>query len=129
MDMLGQGAEWLARMRTKFASRCVTYQRGNSSASVRATPGRSTREVDDGNGLYTTVETRDELVEACELVLDGVRTLPAAGDRILEHNGVAWVVTSPAPGEDCYRFTDAYRNELRIHLAKVEDPAETPEGA
>lgn len=124
MDLLGQGAAWLAATRTNYASRPVTYQRGGSSITVRSTPGRTTREVPDSNGLYTTVEIRDEIVNVGDLVIDGAASEPQAGDQIVDDAGVTWLVSAPSVNEAPWRYTDAYRNEFRIHLNKLDDPAE-----
>jgi hypothetical protein len=67
-------------------------------------------------------ESRDFLLLAADLVLDGTSTLPQRGDRIYESQGdqtYVYEVTAPAK-EPCWRYSDPYRKTLRIHTKQVE---------
>ena len=120
-NLLKQGAAWLARTQARHAAEVVTYLRGEASVRVRATVGRSEFEVDDGAGTLTRSQTRDYLVPAGELVLDGAATEPQPGDRIVEgplDAGQAYEVRPP-PGVPAWRWSDDFRTTLRIHTRYV----------
>jgi hypothetical protein len=103
-------------------TRTVIYQRGSMSVEVPATVGRTEFETVDEHGLVVRTESRDFLVLADHLVLDGERALPKPGDRISEPSGnleFVYEVMAPA-GEPVYRYSDPYRKALRIHTKLIE---------
>ena len=125
-DLLETASAWLDGMRTKHASRPVTYQRGQATAVVSAGIGRTTFQVDNGTGVVETFESRDFLILAADLVLGGLATLPQAGDRIREagsaggQGGTSYIYEVLAPGnEPAWRFSDPYRRTLRIHTKQI----------
>jgi hypothetical protein len=116
-DLLEQAASWLGRMRSAHLSRAVTYTRGDDSAQIAATVGRTEFQVDDGYGVIQTWQSRDYLVAAVDLVLAGETVQPRRGDRITDGGAVYEVL---APGkEDVFRFSDPYGVTLRIHTKVV----------
>lgn len=116
-DILERGSNWLEDQRVAHASRSVEYQRSESSVEVPASIGRTVFEIDGGVGILERTESRDFLVPAVSLVLDGTQTLPERGDRIRETIGtVTFTYEVMAPGkEPPWRYSDAYRRTLRIH--------------
>lgn len=120
-DILERGSNWLEDQRVAHASRPVTYQRGASSVDVPASIGRTEFEIDNGVGILERSESRDFLVPAADLVLDGAQALPERGDRIRETIGtVTFLYEVMAPGkEPPWRYSDAYRRTLRIHTKLV----------
>ena len=116
-DILEGASAWLDAQRLKFMSRVVGYHRGSDSVEVRAAIGKTTFEVDSGYAVLERIESRDYLVPAADLVLDGETTLPARGDRIKETDGaIVFVYEVMAPGsEPHFTFSDPYRKTLRIH--------------
>ena len=120
-DLLETASAWLDGMRTKHASRPVTYQRGQATAVVSAGIGRTTFQVDNGTGVVETFESRDFLILAADLVLGGQLTLPQAGDRIREQaDGATYIYEVLAPGNaPAWRFSDPYRRTLRIHTKQI----------
>ena len=120
-DLLEQGAAWLDRMRQRHAARPVTYCRGEESVEVQATVGRTVFEIADAYGVVERSESRDFLLTAADLVLDGQAVLPERGDSIREtQDGKTFVYEVMAPGkEPHYRFSDVYRRTLRIHTKQV----------
>ena len=122
-DLLDRASAWLDGMRTKHASRLVLYQRGSQSVSVAAGIGRTLFQVDNGSGVIETFESRDFLILTGDLVLNGVATLPKAGDRIRETGGgdsTSYIYEVLAPGtEPAFRFSDPYRRTLRIHTKQI----------
>ena len=120
-DLLQKASDWLEDMRTKHASRLVTYKRGAETIVVSATIGRTVFEIDDGVGVSTQYEARDFLILAQELMLGGERTLPQRGDRIQETVGdqsIEYEVLAPGK-EPCWRYSDPFRKTLRIHTKQV----------
>lgn len=117
-DLLERGAAFLAAKQKSHASREVVYQRDTATVTVRATIGRTEFAVESGMSVVEAWESRDFLIAAADLVLDGAATLPERGDRIVE--GVyAYAVLAPA-GQPHFRFSDLYRKVLRIHTKLVE---------
>jgi len=121
-DLLRTGSDWLETQRTEHLTRSVVYERGASSVAAPATVGRTVFEVDDGAGVLMRVESRDYLVLAAHLVLDGQATVPQRGDRIRETEGTqTFVYEVMAPGkEPPWRYSDPFRKTLRIHTKQVD---------
>lgn len=120
-DLLERASAWLQQQRTKHLTRTVTYRRGDSSAEIAATIGKTEFEVDNGLGVLQRIESRDYLVLADALVLDGQRTLPQRGDVIEESAGEeTYLYEVTAPGkEPHWRYSDPFRQALRIHTKQI----------
>lgn len=122
VDLLERASAWLDEQRSRHASRAVTYARGGRTLEVSATIGRTTFEVDDGYGVLVQHESRDFLILAADLVLDGQPILPQRGDQVWEVQGsntFVYEVTAPGNGP-CWRYSGPYRKTLRIHSKQVE---------
>ncbi len=121
-DLLRKSSDWLENQRTRHAASTVKYVRGSRSAELLATIGKTTFEVDDGYGVLVRHESRDFLVLAEALVLDGAPITPERGDRIEETQGQkVFVYEVMAPGkEPCWRYSDAFRKTFRIHTQQVQ---------
>jgi hypothetical protein len=121
-NLLERASTWLEDQRTRHASRVVTYVRGSRTLDVSATIGKTLFEVDDGYGVLLRHESRDYLVLADDLVLDGQPIVPQRGDRVREVQGsTTFVYEVTAPGkEPAWRYSDPYRKTLRIHTKQVE---------
>lgn len=117
-DLLARGSAWLAGQRKRFGASAVTYRRGESSVSILATVGRTERQIDEGNGLLTRVESRDYLVTAADLVIGGAAVFPRAADQVVEADGSVYELMD-FPGEGFCRWSDPYRVTLRIHTKRV----------
>jgi hypothetical protein len=120
-DLLQRASDWLEAMRTKHASRSVTYQRDDAAAVVSATIGKTVFTIEEGGGIATQYVSRDFLIMGAELVLAGQAVLPQRGDRIRELQGEqTFVYEVLAPGkEPCFRYSDPYRKTFRIHTKQV----------
>lgn len=133
-DLLEQGATWLNQQRHEHLSRPVIYQRGEASVTLQATIGRTEHEVENGYGVLEKVETRDFIVRAEDLVLNGSAVLPKRGDRIIEPHGadgeaaLTYEVMAPGTrsGSSHFKYADAYRHSLRIHTKHVGTESEDP---
>lgn len=121
-DLLEKASDWLEMKRVQHASRAVSYSRGELAAEIAATVGKTTFEIDDGNGVLLRQESRDFLVLAADLVLGDQEVLPERGDRICETQGEkSYTYEVTAPGrEPCWGYSDPYRKTLRIHTKQVE---------
>jgi len=120
-DLLAQGVAWLEAQRKASLATSVTYVRGTDSVELAATVGRSEFEQVDESGLIRKIETRDYLFAAADLVLGGSQATPQEGDQVLEADGpqtrvyeVMTVGTEPA-----WRYSDPYRNTIRVHTKFV----------
>jgi hypothetical protein len=131
-NLLERGSNWLADMRHRHATRTVTYQRGDpasggASVEVKATIGTTTFEIEDGTGALVKIESRDYLILAADLVLDGEQTPPKQGDVIRETasdgSGKVYVYEVMGPGGASggphYRHSDPFRKTLRIHTKLI----------
>ena len=121
-DLLRQSSDWLEDQRTRHAASTVQYAHGSQSVGVSATVGKTTFEVDDGYGVLVRHESRDFLVLAADLKSGDVPLVPNRGDRIRETQGQkVFVYEVTAPGkEPCWRYSDSYRNTLRIHTTHID---------
>jgi len=121
VNLFEQGAAWLADQLKTHASNQISYQRGADQVLVDATIGKTEFEVDDGSGILQRIQSRDYLIQAADLQLGGVPTLPVAGDRIRETVGnQVFMYEVLAPGnEPPYRYSDPFRKVLRIHTKHV----------
>jgi len=122
VDLLHQGAAWLTAQLQQFASRQVTYRRGETSVVVQATAARTTGESTDTQGLRIQTEVRDWLIPTKSLVLGGTPILPERGDRIEEQTDEEVVVFEVVPvgSEPPYRYCDPFRTLLRIHVREID---------
>lgn len=123
MDLLQAGAERLAAVLRKSASRPVTYCRGTHRVAVHATVSRKVLDAITANGTVVTIERWDFLVAAEELAINGQKITPQPGDTLRETlGGVTRVyeVGNPVAGSDCYTFSDSSRIILRIHTKRID---------
>lgn len=121
MDLLQRGSRWLEGMRSRYLTRQALYVRGDQSVQVAATVGRTVFRVDKGYGVQERIEARDYLIGTTDLVIGGVPVLPKAGDQVREtEDRKVFVYEVLAPGnEPCWRYSDLYRETLRIHTKLV----------
>lgn len=121
-NLLKTGSDWLEEQRKNHCSTAVTYSRGEDSAEVAATIGRTEFEVAGDYGVIERTESRDFLILATDLVLAGVAAAPQRGDQIRETVGEkVYVYEVMAPGvEPCWRYSDSHRKTLRVHTKHVE---------
>jgi len=117
MNMLRDGAEWLAEQMIEHASSSVVYSRGAGSVTIDAVIGRSVFAVLDQTGNPISKETTDFIVKIADLVISDSQIIPDRNDKISEtRNGVTIEYTVCAPsGEPVYRYTSSERDMVRIH--------------
>ena len=113
MDLLRSGTSWLADTLNASAGYSVTYRRGNNSASVIATIGKSLFEAGSQSGVIESFESRDYLLRTEDLPFGS----PLRGDLILESTGgivTTYEVSTPR-GVPLFRYADAFRTMVRVH--------------
>ncbi|MEX2388784.1 MAG: hypothetical protein WD534_12975 [Phycisphaeraceae bacterium] len=121
-DLLTQASTWLNDQRHTHLTRPVTYQRGQASVELPATIGQTVFRLEDGYGQVTRTVSRDYLIRAEDLQLDGEATLPKRGDVIREtDHGTTHVheVMAPDSREPNWRYSDPQRTTLRIHTKQI----------
>jgi len=127
-DLHKIGSDWLQDRQKTWASRRVVYSRGAHQVELSATIGRTDFEIDSGDGFPIRTSTRDFLIHAADLVLDGVTVKPERHDRIQETDvdgsTILYEVMTPAENEPVWSYSDAYRRRLRVHTKKLEEKAE-----
>jgi hypothetical protein len=112
-DLLRQGSQWLGGMLKQYASRPVTYRRGETDLAVDATVGRTQYEVEDGYGLRVAAEVMDFLILAEDFTLGE----PQAGDQIVVDSTVYEVMALGTTGH--WRWSDPHHTTLRIHTKEI----------
>lgn len=124
-DLIQKGLAWLDDQRHAHMTQTVLYVRDTENASyvveLLATIGRTEFEQVDEFGIVHKLQSRDFLIRAEDLVLNSELTLPKAGDRVRETVGAqTFVYEVMAPGgEPPWRYSDPYRQALRIHTKHV----------
>lgn len=121
-DLLAQSAAWLSQQRHQHLSHAVTYRREGQTVDINASIGRTVFRDENGYGTVTNSVSRDYLVQADVLVLDGLLITPAPGDQVLETFGervLIHEVMSPTIDDPAWRYSDEHRHTLRIHTKHV----------
>jgi hypothetical protein len=113
VDILKNGMSWLESQRDKNLSSLVIYRRGDDTAEVPATIGKTLFRIEDEYGRVVRYESRDFLITASELILNETVVSPERGDEIID-DGFIYEVMAPA-NEPEWRYSDSFRNTLRIH--------------
>jgi len=119
-DLLDIGSKWLADQRAASAASLVSYQRGEQSIQLSATPGKPIAVMSQSAVSMAFIEdytARDWLVSSADMMLDGEQIEPQPGDKIVAGN-VTWIVGAEA-NEKCWRFSDPYGYSMRIHTKQV----------
>lgn len=124
-DLLAQSDAWLNSQRHAHMTREVVYHRGDHSVTLAATVDSTVFRYDDRHGVAVRSESRDYIVRAADLVLDGERLTPRRGDLIRERDdqtGITYVheVMSPTSDEPDWRWADGSRQSIRIHSRQIE---------
>jgi hypothetical protein len=118
MDLISNGAAWLAGQLIASASVNVAYKRGANTAQINATIGKSVFESNGQNGVTEQWESRDFIVRTDDLPYGQ----PVRGDMIVEElNGVAAFYEVSAPrGVPLFHYGDAFQQLVRVHTKKTD---------
>lgn len=90
--------------------------------TLRAVPGQTTYETLDAAGTtIIAAQSRDYLIVAADLVLDGEPTQPARGDRIIEteEDGDHTYELLELPSSNCWRWSDEQHVRYRVHTKQI----------
>lgn len=122
MNLLQRAARGLREVTASACGVDVLYEVGTRQVEAVAVVGSTVFEIDNSYGVIEKTETRDYLIGADELILDGAFVPPAAGHRILERDGdTVYVYEVMAPGKKpVWRWSDRFRTRCRIHTKHVE---------
>lgn len=112
-DQLKRGLE---RLRS-VAGKTVTYRRGAQAVALQAVTGQSEYSTVDDAGMPVANQSRDFLVAAAELVLDGEEVEPKVGDVIEELDGtrVRTHIVIALGDDQPWRWSDSGRSTRRVH--------------
>jgi hypothetical protein len=102
----------------------VRFHRGSSATAVlQAIPGLSHFKVQDDNGMIVRYHSRDFIVKASDLELDGETVTPKRGDRFKEESGTGELLVHEVMredgGEEVWRYSDLGRTYVRIHTKLI----------
>jgi len=114
-DLLAWGLKWLDGQRKRHLSLEVVYARGEITAAVQATIGRTEFEVSGSDGVQTAYTDRDYLISTADLVLDGELSLPEPGDQVRE----ALAATVEVYEVLDWRYSDPHRQMLRVQTKHI----------
>lgn len=119
-DLLQTGATWLETQRRAHIAHAVTYARGEDTVTVLATVGRTDADVSDG-ATITALRSRDYLIAAADLELDGEAITPQAGDQVRETIGgdVQTFEVQLVAGSPCWEYSDPNRTVFRVHTRLI----------
>jgi hypothetical protein len=120
-NLLKTGSDWLQSQQDAHATSSVVYGRGAGSGAdtvtVNAIIGRTEFDASDEYGITIRTESRDYLILAADLILDGETVLPERGDTITETDGDFTLVYEVLPigNQPHWRYSDPFRKRLRVH--------------
>jgi hypothetical protein len=115
-NLLKQGIDFLADKLKAHASETIIYKRGADSISICASFGKTNYQIEDDSGFKIGGHITDFLFEAADLIIDGLLTVPKAGDRI-EVDGK--VYEALFLGDGCWRCSDPFGKIIRLHTKEV----------
>jgi len=95
----------------------ISYQRGEDTASLSATVGKTDWPMGGTSNVQVSFETRDYLVKASDLVFGSTQFLPKRDDKIQESIGGKTYTyrVLDTDGIPAYRFSDVNKTAIRIH--------------
>ena len=115
-NILKNGIEFLANKLKAHASQEVIYKRGADSASICASFGKTDYKVEDDSGFQIGGQVTDFLFDASDLIIDGLLTVPKAGDQI-EVDGRTYEALFIKDGY--WRYSDPFGKIIRLHTKEV----------
>lgn len=118
-----RGMDALLSRQQTAAGVSVTYTRASGGTPLTPTviPGQTVYTASDVPGRVE-ISARDYLVAVADLMVAGVESPPAVGDRIAETiNGTlkTFEVQDPDNGEPCWRYGTQSRKWYRLHMKAV----------
>lgn len=122
-DQIAKANRWLAGIQRAHQSVEVRYVTATSSVLMPATITVSQWDIPDAAGNLIRVESRDYLISADDLAIEGVRVEPAAGDQIIETladgSDLTFEVSQPDASIPIWQWAEPHRNRYQIHTKQV----------
>lgn len=124
MSFWSTSFEWLAdTLQNDWDSYSATYTDDSSSTAISLTVwiGRTVFAQNMESKARIEFGELDVFIRADELLVSGSKILPDKGDRVaITLNGTAMVfkVASTPTGEPPWRYSDAQRELMRVHLTR-----------
>ncbi|OHB50506.1 MAG: hypothetical protein A2Y10_18075 [Planctomycetes bacterium GWF2_41_51] len=115
-NLLKRGIEFLADKLKAYASQTVIYKRGADTVTICATFGKTNYQIEDDSGLKIGGEITDFLFSPSDLIIDGLLTLPKAGDQIQTDSAI---YEAQFIGDGCWCYSDPYRKMIRLHTKEI----------
>lgn len=119
MNMLRDGAAWLADQLKDQGSTSVTYVRGSDSVAIAGTLGRHRpKQTGDLAGFEVDQFLIVMTFNAADLILAGNLTTPARRDAVtFTDHGISFEYeVMPIDGERCWKESDAFGQRIEVHL-------------
>jgi hypothetical protein len=115
-NLLKKGIEYLADKLKANASETVVYKRGADSVNICASFGKTDYRIEDESGFQIGGQVTDFLFDAADLIIDGLLTVPKAGDRV-EVDGRTYEALFINDG--CWRYSDPFGKMIRLHTKEI----------
>lgn len=119
MNMLRDGAAWLADQLKDQGSTSVTYARGSDSVAIAGTLGRHRpKQTGDLAGFEVDQFLIVMTFNAADLILAGNLTTPARRDVVtFTDHGISFEYeVMPLDGERCWKESTAFGQRIEVHL-------------
>lgn len=122
MSLSSRAKSFLGRaMKDTFPAE-ITYTRGAETITITASVGRTVfASQQDGKARVEFGEI-DLVIDSADLVLGGVKSEPARGDRVgitLDGTAMTLELMIPQTREPAWRYSDPERKRIRLHLKRV----------
>jgi hypothetical protein len=122
MSLFERAARFALSTAQRATGAFVTLRRGDmTTPEVKYALGKSLADVEQREGEFQRVESRDFFISADDYRFDGLKCEPKPGDLIEEYQGTTLLRCRVVPfgGEPCFRRMDSTRTGLRIHTEVV----------
>ncbi|HBG28591.1 MAG: hypothetical protein A2Y10_08590 [Planctomycetes bacterium GWF2_41_51] len=115
-NILKNGIQFLADKLKSHASETVIYKRGADTINICASFGKTNYQIENESGFQIGGEITDFLFSAADLIIDGLVTVPKAGDRI-EVDGKVYEALFINDG--CWRYSGPFGKIIRFHTKEI----------
>lgn len=126
MSLLSDAEAALREIRRTSLAEEVVYQRSSQTLTLLATQAATQTENDDGRVIIQS-RSIDWIIEAADLILNGIQEQPKSGDRIhvARGGGTRIFEAMDLGSERHFRFHGRDYLSLRIHTKEVLEPIVT----
>lgn len=128
MNLLANGASWLAERMESENSQPVTYARGSKSVTINASFAKTEFSVSDQDAILHEINSHDFILRVDQMRFGIQPFEPVAGDRILvEMNDRTRIYEVTEYGHSAdgtaliFRWCDPYKKQIRVHTRFVRE--------